>query len=338
MAEFTPGRADPGPSGNQSKVWVWFKLALALILVGFVVTKIQMDDLAILTGSVSPGWLPFCAFCFLGWIGIAARRYWWLVGRTMPYPQAISVVVIQTVVGNLVATGAGLVSYLAILRNRHQVGVGLGMWSIILARFLDLVIFLPALVVSGGMVWWEIGSIRWLVIILTSVLSGLVILLGLILLFRRRAAGPLRRLLGCLGVDGLAVAGKAMAALDDLSRQEPKMLRGLWRPLAINTLLAMILSFGVFYGTVRFFSIPIGIWPMLFMFTLTQLLMLVPIHVFGGLGVVDVPLLYLYGMFGFGQQVVAPVVIGGRLLLYLWNLLALLYLPLEGRSNHKQRP
>jgi uncharacterized membrane protein YbhN (UPF0104 family) len=303
-----------------------------------VVSRIKLGDLAVLTGQVSPGWLPFCAVCFLGWIGSAARRYWWLIDRTVPFPQAVSVVVVQTVVGNLVATGAGLVSYLALLRTRHQVGLGLGMWSIVLSRFLDLVFFVPALVVSGGLVWTEIAPLHWLVIILTAGLSVLVMLLGLVLVFRRRAAGPIRRLVHGFGLHCLSPVGKALAVLDDLSRQDSGRLRGLWRPLVVNSLLALVLSFGVFYGTVRFFGIPIGVGPMLFMFTLTQLLMLVPVHVLGGLGVVDVPLLFLYGLFGVGQQVVAPVVIGGRLLLYLWNLLALLYLPLEGRFKPKPRP
>ena len=338
MANFSPGSMDSTPGSRQSRFWGWFKLILALVLVGFVVSRIKLEDVAALTGQMSPAWLLLCAFCFLGWIAVAARRYWWLIDRSVPYPQAVSVVVIQTVVGNLLATGAGLVSYLALLRTRHQVGVGQGVWSIFLARFLDLLVFLPALIWSGGWLWSRITPLHWLVILLTAGLSLLVVLLGLILFFRRRAAGPLKRLTGTLGLDRLTLTSRFMRALDDLSRQEPKMLRRLWRPLAVHSVAALVLSFGVFYGTVRFFGIPIGIWPMVFMFTLTQLLMLVPIHVFGGLGVVDVPLLFLYAMFGVSQQLVAPVVIGGRLLLYIWNLLALLYLPLEGHVRPKSRP
>ena len=45
----------------------------------------------------------------------------------------------------------------------------------------------------------------------------------------------------------------------------------------------------------------------------------------------DVTSLYLYGLFGIGQGIMAPAIVSVRIVFYLMNLLLLLYFPLESR-------
>jgi len=78
---------------------------------------------------------------------------------------------------------------------------------------------------------------------------------------------------------------------------------------------------------VRAFAMPIGTWPIVFVISLTQLLAIVPIQVFGGLGVYEFTSIYLYGLFGISQSEAAALVLGIRIILSVLSLALLLYLP-----------
>ena len=58
-----------------------------------------------------------------------------------------------------------------------------------------------------------------------------------------------------------------------------------------------------------------------------QLISWIPIQVFGGLGVAETSQVYLYGLFGIPATQMATVSVGLRVILYLFNLISLLYLP-----------
>ncbi|MGA7604445.1 MAG: hypothetical protein WCA79_00855, partial [Anaerolineales bacterium] len=58
-----------------------------------------------------------------------------------------------------------------------------------------------------------------------------------------------------------------------------------------------------------------------------QLISWLPIQVFGGLGVAETSQVYLYGLFGIPAAQMATVSVGLRVILYLFNLISLLYIP-----------
>jgi uncharacterized membrane protein YbhN (UPF0104 family) len=66
------------------------------------------------------------------------------------------------------------------------------------------------------------------------------------------------------------------------------------------------------------------------MLVLAQITVIIPIQVFGGLGIYDITNLYLYSLFGFEQAQMAAVIIGIRLIFYLINALVFLYVPIQG--------
>jgi uncharacterized membrane protein YbhN (UPF0104 family) len=60
-----------------------------------------------------------------------------------------------------------------------------------------------------------------------------------------------------------------------------------------------------------------------------QLISIIPIQVFGGLGVSEVTTMYLYGLFGVTAEVIAPILVGARVLFYLTNLSYVLWIAID---------
>ena len=67
---------------------------------------------------------------------------------------------------------------------------------------------------------------------------------------------------------------------------------------------------------------------MIFVSVLTQLMSYFPVAVFGGLGIHETSSLYFWSFFDLPQDVLAPTLIGIRIVFYLFNLIPLIYLPI----------
>jgi uncharacterized membrane protein YbhN (UPF0104 family) len=64
-----------------------------------------------------------------------------------------------------------------------------------------------------------------------------------------------------------------------------------------------------------------------------QFISIIPIQIFGGLGVSELTLVYLFSLFGVTQVDIPAIVVALRALFYLFNLAVLVYLPVDALLN-----
>ena len=314
---------------KKSFVWHILKIALAFALTGFILSKISFNDLGILWQRLSVTWLLAYILVLVAGLWTMARRYWMLVDQGIPFGQFFRLVVLQTVVGNVIATTAGAVSYIAVLHSQHKIQVRHGILSLLIARFGDMLILFLALLLSSMVLWPQIAGLHLLVIVLLASMVGIGILSLGIAIFHQPFLIFSTRFLHYAQMERIPLIEKFAKTLTNLTYQESRRFLALFRSLVVYSSLLFLLGFSSSYCSVELFAVPIGPWPILFMLSLTQLMAIVPIQVFGGLGVYDVTLMYLYGLFGIGESEIAPVIIGWRILFYFLNFLWLLYLPLN---------
>jgi uncharacterized protein (TIRG00374 family) len=313
------------------RLWGVLKIGLAVVLAGFVFRQTSVGELAALWQRISLSWLLVAILSFWVVIWFNARRYWLLLDGKATFRQILSLVVLQTSLGNLIATSAGAVSYVGVLRSKYEVQLSRGISSLLLARFGDMIALILALALSSAFVWFQVSSLQLLVALLLLAMLGLSVVFVLVLVLRQRIVGLIERLIELLRLNRVGFVERVVKGLSVLAEQDTDYLRRLTGPLLVYSLLSLTFTFAFAYATVRLFAIPLGLWQLVFMFALMQFMTLIPIQVFGGLGVSDVTSLYLYGLFGISQAAVTPAVIGSRILFYLMNLLLLLYFPLESR-------
>jgi uncharacterized membrane protein YbhN (UPF0104 family) len=312
--------------GRGVRFWNLVKIALALALAALVVSRTNPAELAALHGRLSVPWLLTGLMAFLAGIAAMAWRYWLLIGRRIGFRQTLRLVVVQTVVGNLVATSAGAASYVALLRGQHRVQVSNGLASLLLARFGDLLALLAALALSSWALWGPITPLHWLTFALLGAGLAGISTAALALVFRRHCLRLARALYARLRLHRLPVAARALAGFDALVTLDVRQWLGSLLPAAAGTALVFALAFAYSYCSVRTFGVPMSGWAVLFVLTLTQFMVLVPVQVLGGLGVYEVTGLYLYTLLGAGQAEMASALLGMRLVFYGANLVAWLYL------------
>lgn len=321
-------KADHQSIGAQS-LWKLLKISLALLLIGYVVWQTNLSDLAQLWGRVRLPWLGASMALFFAILCATTGRYRVLIDRKITFRQTLMLVVVQTFVGNLLAASTGAISYVALLRSKHQVQVSQGVASVLMSKFGDLLALYVALGLSSVAVWPQIGSLRWAVGAVLLGVTGIVVVFGVVVAFRQRALGFARRLLDQTRLERIGLVERSFVQLELLASQDPRRLRALLRAFLGYSALTMGLALAFGYCNLQMFGVQLELGSVLFMTALTLLISIVPIQVFGGLGIYEITSLYLYNLFHIDQQLIAPMIVSARLYLYLLNVLLVLFWLIE---------
>jgi uncharacterized membrane protein YbhN (UPF0104 family) len=311
----------------RSKIWNLIKIGLAIVLIGFMGSQLSVAQFVRLWQSVSGFWLVLSTLIYYVVIWSMARRYWISIGRQIPSRQVLELTILQTVIGNLFASSAAAVSYVAILRSKHHVTMQRSVGSLVLARLGDVIALLLSLSIASWVLWDKLSEFRNVILDSVAVLTTIVFLVAFMFAFRVNIVTYAERWIICMRLGHLHIVELVYEKLKALGKSEVADVPVLMRHFVVYSILTWISMFAFAYCLLRTFAIAIDPWQVVIVVTLTQLTTLIPIQVFGGLGVIEVTSLYIYGYFGLSQTIMAPVLVSSRLLLYILNGLLLAYIP-----------
>ncbi|MBA3946364.1 MAG: flippase-like domain-containing protein [Herpetosiphonaceae bacterium] len=315
-------------------LWQIIKFGVALLLVGFVLSRTSWSEQVAVWQHISLPWLLLSMVAYYGSLVVMARRSWALLDQAVPFGELLEVTIIKTVVTNTIADSAGLVSYLAVLRRQHRVAISSGIASIIMARLADIVILGSVIVAAGALDWHQMGILHGVTLLLGSGALFLGLLLLATVLFRRWVVINLHRLSCYTHLDRFALTQRMVVTLTTLSDIDTTSLRRKIIQVLGYAVLTQGLTFAFAYCNMQLFHVAIEPVSLVLVVALSQLLSLIPIQVLGGLGVYDFTMLYLFGLFGLTQATMIPVLIGLRIIFYVYILILLLYHPWH---RHRQR-
>jgi uncharacterized membrane protein YbhN (UPF0104 family) len=310
------------------------KAALALFLVWFVVSQTDFAQLRDTLNSISIPWLGVYTILFILAVMAKALQYKIVIGREVTYTRVLSVVVMQNVVSNFLAASAGVASYVALLRVEHGVKVSRAMIAFILTKVGDLTAIFILLLASllGG--WSDIEPVKGLTLLLLMGMGGFLASFGFVVLFRERFVTVLRSVFERIRLTRFGLVNQGLDILDALAEQDQvDILRTMGRVLA-GSFLYLAVTLPWLYSSMRMFSIHLNGWEIAFTSAFYYLVTYVPVQIFGGLGVTEAGMMYIYHLFGPSLAELAAILIGLRVLSALMNLSLLLYLPLYGFLSH----
>ena len=318
------------------------KILLALVLIGLVFSRTNLRQIAALGNSLSWSWVAASFLLFLLMTALKGVQYWALLGHEVPYPQTVKIVVIQNALTNLVATTAGIASYLTLFRMEQNVKLSRSGIVFIITKAGDLFSMCFFLFLSAWLVWDRVGALQRLVVLL---LAGIFLALGIfwtVVFLRQKFVLQIRKVLHWLHLDRITVIERGLNTLQSLAEQDHKtVIRTLFLGLTLS-LCYMTTTMAYAYCRIQAFHIPIDFWAIIFITSLMQMVSLIPVQAFGGLGVTELTSLYLYQLFGIVQVDIPAILIGLRVLFYLFNLALMIYLPMDTfitrlRSTYKKK-
>lgn len=315
------------PIFKRIPLWTGVKVALAFGLLYLILSQVSYQDLSALVFKLQLAWLIPTVFFSFSILWAFARRFAVLLKGQVPFSKLLGVVILQTAVGNLLGAVFGALSYIAMLRGRYQIKVESGFGSVLLARWGDLAVWIPTLMVSGIFVWDKLNDFQNVAIVVSIVLSAVVIAVPIGIVYSKPLARWMQPRIKPSSRHHRIEAGiEQVGALASLNNREAiKLLIKVFS----RSLVVMGFSFLYAFCHARLFALPLSLAEIIFVNAIVLLISYLPIQVFGGLGVYEFSAVYLYGLFGVAPGYAISVVIGTRILIIVLTGASLLYLPFE---------
>ncbi len=314
-------------SPKKNSFWNVAKIILALLLVGFVLSKTDLTQLFALRERISLPWLAFGIVLYFILTLLKALQYYFLIGRRVDYPQVLNIVVVQNAISNFIANSAGIVSYLALFRVEQGVKFSRAALAFALAKVGDLISIWLFLLATSFLVWPQVGTMRELIVLLLAIIGGAILVFFLVVFLRQTFISLLRTVVEKLRLNRLGFVTKGMDLLQSLAEQEHGFVFRMVGTGILFSLLYMAVTMVWIYAGFQTFTFTIDALAVVFVNVFMQLVSYLPVQAFGGIGVNESAMLVLYAPFHLPQAELAAVLLATRLLFYVTNLVVLLYLP-----------
>ncbi len=303
-----------------SSIWNFIKIVLALGLVIYVLSRSEPSKLISALQSASVFWLLISGVLYLLLTLLKALQYSVLMRGKLTYPQVLNVTIWQNAVSNFFLAGAGVAAYITLTRLEHEVKISRSVTTFILTKMGDLIAIWLVLIISSSLVWAGIGILQTPVIILIAGIGCVILVFFLTLLFRQRFVS----LIG----GKVKLIEDGMNYLQGLAHMEQNKVLTTFGMLLLYSFMYLAVTICFIYANLAIFHVQPQVPAVMFVSALIQLVSYFPVGVFGGLGITETSALYFWSFFEIPQGLLAPALIGIRLIFYLFNLIPLIYLPL----------
>jgi uncharacterized membrane protein YbhN (UPF0104 family) len=313
---------------RSCSLWNCIKIVLALVLVGFILSKTNLDELSAVFVRLNMIWLVTSLLLYFLLTFLKALQYHILFGRRTSYSRVVSIVVWQNALSNFVAAGAGVASYLALFKTEEGVKLGRSTLVFLLTKVGDLFSVWLVLFICSFFLWNQIPSLHSLTLILLVVIGAGLLFFDAALLFRRPFVSFSFWIFEKTRLARAPLVRKGMDAMDAFADLTPSVIFPMVGQAFALSLLYYLVTLGWMVASLRMFAAPVSDWSIIFVSCILQLLSVVPISIFGSLGVSEFTSLYFYEAFGVAPSVMSPILLAWRATFYLMNLAVLLYLPL----------
>ena len=317
--------------------WNTIKLLLALGLIVFVIQKIDLSYIPELSERMSWFWFfARVAFFFL-LLFLKALQYYMVIDDDIGYRDMLNVVVWQNIISNFISNTAGIASYMTMLKADKKVKLTRSGITFLMVKFGDVLIVGIYLLLSSKMVEEEIQSLQSLTIL---IIMGIIFGIGLVIttiIFRESFINLIERMLILMRLEKISIIQRGLDALHSLAQEKQKKIFSMLQKSVLTSALYMTATMMYSYTVVGIFDLPIKVWENIYITSILQLISFVPIQVLGGLGITEVSMVYLYGVFGINPVEMAAVSLGVRALFYLLNGMLLFYIPINVLIQKKHK-
>ena len=313
-----------------------FKIVLALALIVFVFSKTNLQSLLVLKDSLSWPWL---------WTGLTlyslvtltkGLQYWALLGVQVPFRETLKIVIIQNAMTNFVTNTAGIASYMTLFKLEQNVKLRRSGSVFILTKAGDLLAMTFFLALSAFQVWARVKLLQETVIVLLLVVGSGILIFWAAVFLRQKFVLQFKKILHWLRLDRIGIVQRVLEMLDALVEQEHETIVSALLKGTLLSLLYMTLTMAYSYARFQIFHVPADFWVIIFITSVMQFISIIPIQIFGGLGVSELSLVYLFSLFGVTQVDIPAILVALRVLFYLFNLAVMVYLPIDLFLNKRR--
>lgn len=308
--------------------WNAIKILFTVVLFGYFLAWVNLSELSSIWVRIKIPYLLATVFLYVVLTLFKAYKYQLLIQQKTKYLRVLNIVIVQNSLSNFLANSAGVASYLALLRLEENVKVRQSGLVFVVTKIGDLFSVWVVSIICSWLLWKRIPLLQDVVIISLTIIGFGFFAFFLALFWRRGFITIANRLLENTRLTKYSLIYNFVHALVAFSELRQDLVFGIVLKAFGLSLLHYLLTLSWMLASMRAFQLPADSLSILFVSCILQLFSMIPVSVFGGLGVTEVTSLYLYSMFGVAQNDLSVVLVGWRIFYFLANLLIVLYLPI----------
>src|ERR1044071_684794 len=254
-----------------SSLWNFIKILLALGLVLYVLSRVEPSKLISALQSASLFWLLLSGLLYLLLTFLKALQYYVLMREKLTYPQVLNVIIWQNAVSNFFLAGAGIAAYITLARLEHEVKISRSVTTFILTKIGDLIAIWLVLIISGRLVWTEIGVLQTPLVILVAGIGCVILFFFLTILLRQGFVSLVDRILKWSKLSQISFIEAGLNYLRGLANMEQNKVLTTLGLLLLYSFIYLAVTICLAYANLAIFHVRPGIIAVMFVGVLIQL-------------------------------------------------------------------
>lgn len=311
-----------------SIAWNVIKILFTVALVGYFLSWANLNELYSIWERMKVSYLVATVFLYIVLTLFKAYKYRLLIQQKTKYLRVLNIVIVQNSLSNFLTNSAGIASYLALLRLEENVKVRQSGLVFAVTKIGDLFSVWVVSIICSWLLWERIFVLRNIVLICLTITGFGFIVFFLALFWRKGFISIVNKALEKTRLTKYSFFRDVVNALDVFSEMQQELVFGIVLKAFGLSFLYYLITLLWMVASMKAFQLPADSLSILFVSCILQLFSMVPVSVFGGLGITEVTSLYLYSLFGVAQSDLSVILVGWRIFYYLTNLLIVLYLPI----------
>lgn len=311
-----------------SFAWNAIKILFSVALVWYFLSWVNLDDLFSVWERIRFPYLIATVLLYMTLTLFKAYKYQVLIQQKTNYFRVLNIVIVQNSLSNFLTNSAGVASYLTLFRFEENVKIRQSGLVFVITKIGDLFSVWLVSILCSWLIWERISVLRTAILISLSLIGLGFIVFFLAVFWRRGFISLINRILVGTNLTRFSAFRNVENALASFSEMEQEVVFGIILKAFGLSFLYYLMTLMWMLVSMKAFQLPADNLSILFVSGILQIFSMIPISVFGGVGITEVTSLYLYSIFGISQADLSVVLVGWRIFYYLTNLLIVLYLPI----------
>ena len=272
---------------NSSIQKVLVATIITLVLIAILISQIEVADVADSLTGIEPVYLVAGFGLYILSYFFRALRFHILLNREVGIKDLFNIVCIHNMVNNLLPARTGELSYVYLLKNRHNKTAGAGAATLITARLFDMVTILMLFFISTlfvSTIFDMAVEARWIAI---TLMVGIMLAMLVIIYRGYLFVISLRSIANYLGMWKLPFIDYIFRKMDETIESFSDMRRGTFVWSALVSILIWIALYSMTYTLIIAMGIDMTFWTVLFASTFALITMILPVQGIGGFGTME---------------------------------------------------
>jgi len=263
-------------------------VVIAVVLVVILLFQISIGDIARTLASIEPSYLTIGFVLYIFSYFFRTLRFHILLNKKLSIIDLFSIVCVHNMANNILPARTGEVSYVYLSKKLHNISVGEGVASLMVARIFDFITICFLFFVSTILIRdlpEIVSKIIWVIV----GLSVFVLLLFLaFVLFGEISVDMIRKVAN--GINALRFPFiHYLLRKGDETAQSLKLMNSkkLFTGVFVTSIMIWCFQYSTLYILANAMSISLTVWCMIFAITFVFFTTILPIQSIGGFGVIE---------------------------------------------------